>query len=264
MINFKLKDTNQIQPVGQAPNVYLSWFWLTDGELWLTFGNTTIYEYAQEAITHFGNQSLSRYNDYYIVRFLEDFSSLFEKISSSLPTRCYRLTADLKSFTEDAKRWFEAHETDDGEMEESYADEYDRLIGWVSERLLDSGHLVGGPNIAFFRQGETIRIAWETSYAIEDGIDLWSAKDGYVDMGYAEFVDRVKRFGNEFFAAMDRQVEQALAIDWGSTKLDKANLVKEHRERKAEFLHHLSFLERDREDSTDWNDIERLLDQMEH
>lgn len=54
MINFKLKDFDKLEPAGQAPNLYLSWFFLTDGELWLKFGDQTIYEYSKEALQYFG------------------------------------------------------------------------------------------------------------------------------------------------------------------------------------------------------------------
>ena len=65
MINFTLKEFDKINPVGQEPDLYLSWFWLTEGDLWLTFGDQTIYEYSKEAITYFRrnpHQILSNYN----------------------------------------------------------------------------------------------------------------------------------------------------------------------------------------------------------
>jgi hypothetical protein len=56
VINFKLKDIDKIIPVTQEPNLYLSWFWLTDGDLWLTFGDQTICEYSKEAMQYFGDK----------------------------------------------------------------------------------------------------------------------------------------------------------------------------------------------------------------
>ena len=97
MINFKLKDFDKIIPVGQEPNLRLSWFFLTDGDLWLTFGDQTIYEYSKEAIQHFGDKT-TPYNDYYIVRFLEDFTELFRKISEPIPDSFFSLTPKIKQF----------------------------------------------------------------------------------------------------------------------------------------------------------------------
>jgi hypothetical protein len=57
VINFILRELDKISPWGQEPELSLHWFGLTDGDLWLTFGNETIYEYSKEAINYWGNKS---------------------------------------------------------------------------------------------------------------------------------------------------------------------------------------------------------------
>ena len=83
VINFKLRELDDILPVGQVPNLSTSWFWLTDGDLWLNFGDQMIYEYSIEAINYWGNKP-TPYNDYPIIRFIEDFTELFDKIRESV------------------------------------------------------------------------------------------------------------------------------------------------------------------------------------
>ncbi len=261
MIHFELKNVDKIVPVGQEPNLYLSWFWLTEGDLWLTLGNQTIFEYTSEAVQHFGDKT-TPYNDYYIVRFLEDFTKCFTKIGVSIPLQFYALTENMKLFQNNAQKWLEINENDEEEFSEFYFDEYYSLISWYSERLFDSAHLVGGPYLSFFRFNDKIRIVWETEHQLENGINLWTAKDGCLEMNYLNFVQEVKNFGHSFFDAMEKQVNATLAKDWGNIKLDKKRLVEEHNERKREFDQNLFFLEHDSIDKTDWMRIEQLYQRM--
>ncbi len=261
MINFKLRDYDKINPVGQEPNLYLSWFWLTDGDLWLKYGDQTIYEYSKEALQHFGDK-LSPYNDYYIVRFLEDFTERFEKISVSIPKKFYCLTENIQQFKNDSQRWLDIYDTDEDEYSDFYFDDYDKLISWTYERLFDSGHLIGGPHLSFFRHKDKIRIVWDTEHTLENGISLWTAKDGNFEMNYSDFVNEVKKFGQNFFEEMDNQIELTLAKDWGDIKVDKARLKEEHKERKQEFYKNLFFLEQETNDETDWIGIDKLYERM--
>ncbi|MBS9767565.1 MAG: hypothetical protein KGV44_08500 [Flavobacteriaceae bacterium] len=256
MINFNLKNINEIVPWGEKPNLNLHWFGLTDGNLWLNFGNETIYEYSEEVLNFWGDKS-TPYNDYYVVRFLEDFTACFHKIGISIPYKFYKLTKNINQFKNDTEKWLENNE--DSEI---YWQKYCDLISWISDRSFDSGHLIGGPVISFFRYRDKIRIVWVTEWTLENGIQLWKAKDGGFEMNYSEFVSEVRKFGQDFFNAMDKQIELALSKDWGDIEVDKKMLVKEHAERKLDFAQKISFLEKDRNDDTDWNDIENILKQM--
>lgn len=259
MINFKLKDFDKINPVGQEP--ILSWFWLTDGDLWLTFGDQTIYEYSKEAMQYFEDKP-TPYSDYYIVRFLEDFTGIFEKISAPIPNKFYSLTKNIKQFVNNAKEWLAIYDTAKEKHSDFYYEEYDKLLSWAYKRSFDSAHLIGGPYCYFFRHEEKIRIAWETEHILENGICLWTAQDGSYEMNFSDFVNEVKLFGQKFFEEMDKQIELTLAKEWGNIKIDKAWLVKEHRQRKLEFEKNLSFLEQDSNDETNWTEIEELYKRM--
>lgn len=261
VINFKLKNFDKINPVGQEPDLYLSWFWLTDGDLWLTFGDQTVYEYSKEAIQHFGDKP-TPYNDYYIVRFLEDFTERFEKIGVSIPENFYKLTENINQFKNEAKKWLDINDTDENEHNDFYFDQYDNLISWSYERLFDSAHLIGGPHLSFFRHKEKIRIIWDTEHILDNGISLWTAKDGSLEMNFSDFVNEVETFGKLFFESMDNQIELTLAKDWGSIKVDKARLVEEQKERKLEFEKNLSFLRHETNDETNWKQIEELYERM--
>lgn len=262
MINFKLKNFDEINPVGQQSNMYLSWFWLTDGYLWLQFGEHTIYEYSNEAIQHFGEKT-SSYSDYYIVRFLEDFTQIFEKISQPIPDNLYDLTKNIKQFKDNSKKWLAIYNNDDeDENTDLYYEQYDKLISWTHERLFDSGHLIGGPHLSFFRNKDKIRIVWDTEYILENGINLWSAKDGNIEMNFSDFVDEVKKFGHDFFKAMDKQIQLTIEKDWINIEVDKNRLTEEHQERKLEFQEKISLLEKEAACDTNWLEFHELYKRM--
>jgi hypothetical protein len=260
MINFKLRELDQILPWGQEPELSLHWFGLTEGDLWLKFGNETIYEYSKEALSDFGNKS-TPYNDYQLSRFIEDFTALFDKISETIPEVFYNLTKDLKKFRADAKKWLDIYGTDE-EYSHFYFEEYDKLISWSHQRTFDSAHLIGGPHMSFFRRKEKVRIVWDTEYLLENGISLWTAKDGSYEMNYTDFIYKIKAFGQSFFTGMDKQIELAIAKDWGNIKIDKQRLVEEHQERKTDFFSMLLLLEQEPVDKTNWTEIERLFNRM--
>ncbi len=261
MINFKLKDFDKIVPVGQEPDLRLSWFWLTDGDLWLTIGNETIYEYSKEAINNFGDKP-TPYNDYYLVRFIEDFTGVFEKIRETIPQKFYDLTKDLKKFQSDTQKWLDIYDTDEDDYSDFYFEEYDKLISWTFQRTFDSGHLIGGPHLSFFRRNDKVRVVWETEHILENGISLWTAKDGSFEMEYSDFVDKIKVFGQSFFAAMDKQVEFAVAKEWSNIKIDKQRLVEEQKERKNKFFSTLLLLDQESTDKTNWTEVEQLFNRM--
>jgi hypothetical protein len=263
MINFKLRNIEEIQPVGSDEDFSMSWFWLTDGELWLNFSDSTLYEYTAEAMNHFGLEQ-SSYNDYPIVRFIEDFTELFRDINESIPYEIYQLTGKLTKFLNDSQKWLDIYDTDEDEHSEFYFKEYDQLISWTYKRMFDSGHLIGGPKFSFFRSQDTIRIVWESEWKLENGIDVWTAKNGEIEIPYLDFIEKVKVFGKSFFKKMKKQVEFAAAKDWKDINLDKKRLVEEHAEREKEFYQQVDFLEQNAEVKTDWKRVLELKNRMEN
>ena len=44
--------------------------------------------------------------------------------------------------------------------------------------------------LGFFRNKDKIRIVWKTEYILDNGIELWTAKNGNIEMSYSEFITR--------------------------------------------------------------------------
>ena len=257
-INFRLQDLDKICPWGSDENPNLHWFALTDGLLWINAGTQTIYEYNEAAKQYFADPQL-QYNDYQIVRFLEDFSDTFRYIGESIPKSLYD---EIDKFQAKTYAWKESHiEDDDDIFDLFYDNEYEPLTEWFWDRIFDSMHLTGGPLIGCFRCGDKIKLLWESSYQLENGESIWTAPKGIVEMTYAEFISSVMEFYESFFAAMDKQVENAVAKDWGNVSLDKERLVEENGERRQEFLDNIKFLNHPQE-NTDWDRIIELYSRM--
>lgn len=255
-INFKLREIGDIVPFGEDRD-YLSWFVLTDSDLWITVGDQTIYEYS-DAACKFWNCDI-RYNDYQLSRFLEDFSEIFGAVSESIPKEYYDIISEFPTLFD---KWKEFHiDEDDDIFDEFYDEEYYPLTEWFFDRAFDSGHLVGGPYIGCFRCGDMLKIWWFSDYTLESGESIWTAPGGVFELPYSDFVSEVRRFFGEFFKKMDEQVQKALEKNWGRVKLDKERLVEEHGQRREGFYQKIALLDNDRK-TTDWNKISALYEKM--
>lgn len=257
-INFKLRNINDIIPFGNEHD-YMSWFVLTDSLLWIEAGENTIYEYSQKAIELWNCVDI-KYNDYQLSRFLEDFSILFQSVREPVPKYLFDIIED---FARLADIWQTAHYDDPDNIYEAFFDnEYMPLTEWFYSRLLDSGHLVGGPDIGFFRYDNKIKIYWKGNYILEDGTSIWTSPQGIFEIDYKDFVSEVVRFFDSFFLAMDQQVQLALEKDWVKVHLDKEYLIKEHRDRRNNFYAYIGLLSQKTAKGTDWKKISNLYDKM--
>jgi len=262
MINFELKHIDETQPAGTDAELYMCWFWLTDGYLWLNLADSTLYEYSKDALKYFGMKT-SAYNDYPIVRFIDDFTELFKVINESIPDDIYQLTENLSQFLNDSQRWLDINDTDEEEYSDFYFEEYRNLISWTSNRSFDSAHLIGGPYFSFFRNKDKVRIIWETEDKLENGIQIWTAKNGNIEISYTEFISQVKEFGNRFFTQMKDKVEIAVQKDWKDIQIDKKGLIKEHKERELDFWNQFTLLESDSTTKTNWKQVRELKFRMD-
>lgn len=258
-INFALKPPEKIVPFGENRDS-ISWFGLTDGELWIEVGERTIYEYSRAAVRECGG---SGYNDYYLSRFLEDFSGIFGAVSEPVPKRFYDVVG---SFAADADEWLGRHSDDSDEDFLRFEDEeYFPLTDWFYRRVFDSGHLVGGPLIGCFRCGDNVKIYWESDYKTDGGESIWKYPSGICELPYAEFTAEVRGFLERFYQKMDEQTELALRMDWGGVKLDKEYLKKENLGRKSCFDSRLGLLFQPPSELsgvTDWERAEELYHKM--
>ncbi len=238
-INFELKQPNEIAPFGEKGCYSLSWFGLTDGLLWITAGDKAVYEYSNAALKEWGGDT--KYNDYYLSRFLEDISDIFANIAEPVSRELYDSVEDFEERCEERLEQFPNYDDDPEEFDRLY-DEYLEQKAWFNDRVFDSGHLRGGPIIGCFRCEDKLKFYWNGDAALESGESIWTAPRGSFEMPYNQFAAELKRFFNEFYDKMDEQVRSALERDWGEIAVDKEYLVRENAERKIGFDQKLSRL----------------------
>lgn len=253
MFNFALKEVDTIVPFDEGLNQSLHWFGLTDGEFHFEFGESKVYEYSDAART-FSKGETSRYVDYYISRFVEDFSNLFGRICEDVPHQLYDLSKDLPVLLLSYDKWLNQY-LDDVDF---HLDTSELLFSWLNDRRLDTGHLVHGPTLYFFKHAEKVLIVWDARDQLGNGEDVWTSRNGFFEMNYGDFLLEVKSFGDRFFSSMALQVHEAGHKDWKDIDIDKVELVGEHESRKKDFYDKVRRLECAPVTHTKWSEVVSL------
>lgn len=221
------------------------WYGLTNGMIHLSFGDANIYEYSDIAVKKFG---ISRYLEYEIARFVEDFSSIFAGVNESVPEKIYNLSVRIPNYLRTIENWVEATNVSD----EQYLDEVVPAIAWIADRELAAPHMTGGPKLYFVRYGERIRIIWDT-HARLDGVALWKANSGFWELYYAEFVEQIECFGHSFFNSMETLIRQYRGENGAAEQIMKASLLDDNKIRRQEFLERLSILKGNASLNRNWD-----------
>ena len=255
-INYILKKPELIVPWGDVEKS-LHWFGLTDGLLWIDVGDAVIYEYKEPHPDNFGTQV--RYNDYQLTRFLEDFLELSSAISEPVPKLLYDSIDAMEDDFEALKSKY--IDTSDDEFDSFYDEFYLPLIEWYYNRCMDSGHLVCGPQIGFFRCDDKLKVVWNSKH-MNDGTELWKYPCGSYEMPYSEFVAEVIRFVNNFTSDMDRQVADVFGNGIPGVSVDTDALMHENTWRKDKFINQLKPFYAASIQETDWKRVIALYECM--
>ena len=264
MIHFKLKNTNEIKPVEKEHGLPINFYFLSDGYLWLKFEDTILFEYTKEAMLTPGNYEES-YSDYYLLRFIIDFTALFKNIGIPVSKQLYDLANDISQYQTDTKKWLDTYDAgSDNDYPKDIYEKYLQLNSWIDERTMDSGHLIGGPHLSFFRFDNKIKVVWRTEHISERGNSLWTAKNGFYEMHYIDFIEYIKEFFHNFFVAMEKQIDDVCKLKTDTIYVDKSALLNDQEHLRNSFAKDISLLEKETKNKTNWKPIEMLNEQMQH
>ncbi|MDE6797838.1 MAG: hypothetical protein K2J36_07500 [Ruminococcus sp.] len=255
-INFKLKNINDIVP---WENNDLHWFALTDGILYIQVGDHKIYEYSDSALDFF---KCDKYNDYYLERFVTDFTEIFRFIREPIPEILYD---NIDTFADMAYLWKNMYiNKPDDVFDEFYFGEYDTLTEWYCIRTLDSAHLTGGPDISFFRCGDKIKIMWNTDdYAVlENGENIWTSPNGIYEMYWNDFTEEVESFLKKFCRAMDLHTAFICKNGVSHAEIDIKHLLRSNCNNHVILRQHLQLLLSDDYEKTNFKQILTIYDKM--
>lgn len=245
-----------IVPWGEESK-HLHWFGLTDGLIWISVGDSVIYEYNKPHPDNFGKAV--KYNDYYLSRFIEDIMELAPIISESVPESLFNAVENLSDDLQVLKDKY--IDRSDEEFDAFYDNVFEPLSGWFYSRFLSSGHLVCGPLIGFIRCGDRIKIIWDSD-PLKDGTEMWKYPRGILETDYQSFVTEISGFINSFTADMDDQVSDVANNGIPGVYVDVDALVRENTKRKETFGQQLKCLYSDNMTGTDWNAILDLYELM--
>ncbi|MDE6677703.1 MAG: hypothetical protein K2K02_01560 [Ruminococcus sp.] len=257
-INFKLKNINDIQPWGDNT---IHWFALTDGTLYIQVGEEKIYEYSDSARDFFKDDI--KYNDYYLARFVTDFTKIFRFIREPIPEILYD---NIDKFEDMTDLWKNMYiDKPDDVFNEFYFGEYNTLTEWYyMQHTLDSGHLVGGPHISFFRYGDKIKIMWKTydNAVLENGQNIWTSPNGVYEISWNDFIKEVEAFYWKFRLKMDSRTVYIYKHGLTHAQIDIKQLLHSNSDNIVAFRQNLALLFSDDYEKTDFKQILALYDKM--
>jgi hypothetical protein len=247
MIKFIHKEISQIIPWGQDNKLSLHWFGLTDSYYWLSLGEHELLRYSDEYINKHGLDSELPYVDYQFARLFWDLVDVLQYVITSIPNNifeCIDTMDKFESYLNTLSFWLDNVWND---SEEEYDELYVNASEWIYNRRLDTGYLVGGPNIFFFRVAELMYIRWIAGYT-DDGIAIWKETKGEYVLEYADFLNSLQSAFKTFAISMNEQIKAILERPRENVFVDKEQLIKN----QDQFTDTLSSKWIPRE-YTDWN-----------
>lgn len=253
LIGFRLLPIAKMQPWGEAGDLTLHWFGLTDGCYWIEVGEDRLFEYSEHAQA----AGSGRYCGYQVVRLYEDLMNMLPDILEPVPGS---LIPYLSGST--ALHWranFDAWcDRSDALDKERFYQLVDDAATWSGDRRLDSGYLSPSANISIWSDAESVHFEWDNRDRVFDGKCAWSALQGSYPMPRAEFIDEIRSFHDRLMDQMSERVQEVLAGALPSgIHIDMPALVREHEQRTRTLEQALL-----RESRTDWRRVEAAIDEI--
>ena len=230
LFEFKLKDINKIKPWGESPDLWLSWFGLTDSFYYLNIQGKELYRYSNEILDwwkkDYPDEILSEYVDYQVVRLYEDLMDMLPDILQSIPQYIFEYVNSFDThqiFTENINNALEKERNDE------IIDMHYDALNWLSCRRLDSGHLTEGPTVWFLR----FIIRWNNENKEIDGIQPWSEIKGEKKYTFKAFIKEVQSFHDRLTSEMQSRVDVIIQKNpLAHVNIDIEYLIEENTHRK--------------------------------
>lgn len=264
LFNFKLKPPLECAfPKGdEEGDRRVCWFYLTDSEYFIELGTVKLFESSSQWIEKYENEYPSAIGcvDYQYSRQLEDLFEILPTIACPIPSCLYTMieTEEKRDLLYDkiTDLWIEESSDQWNEVDEKYNNIICNLIHYGN---LDSGYLRFRSDCQFFNVDGMVIIRYNFIDKDEDGCPVWSAGKGEYSLSYHEFVDEIEDLLNRFFAAMDKQVENAMQV-FNERELKNSNLCQEHIQRKDYFYGVLKSMKSNAyENQIDWQKLREDL-----
>ncbi|TFW31642.1 DUF5984 family protein [Massilia horti] len=251
LINFELTPLKHVMPWGEPNNLSLSWFGLTDGQYWISVGETSLFEYSE----HARSAGAGRYCEYQVVRLLEDILDMLPSIMEPIPPTLVRYLSGDSGKAWQAKLSSWASEQYDAIDEDEYWRLAD-LAGSLSyNRFLDSAYLSPSATILIWSDEKDVHIEWDNSEKFIDEKVAWTARKGHFHMPREVFIREVESFHFRLIEQMTSRVSQVVAGALPpDIRIDFKGLLSEHEQRRNAFSLALR-----NTISTSWGEVEQAI-----
>jgi hypothetical protein len=234
LLNFSLRPIDEVQPWGTAPDLSLSWFGLTDGCYWIDAGGEELFRFSNEALAKWPRDPfVGPYNDYQVIRLLEDVLAILPDILQPIPPRLrpyIRSVYSESSWRAHCRAFWGSDASDSDEL----VDRACLAEGWVNRRWVDTLYMTCGPTIGIWREDDDITIAWDNTRDKIEGAKAWACDRGTYSLPAVEFLAEVKSFHERLMAEMERRID-SVASSWDrpEIRIDTRGLVQEHEYRRG-------------------------------
>jgi len=269
-INFRLRPVEEIEPWGPEP--HLHHFGLTHGCYWIRCGEEELFRYTDEILNYWRNERLREgftsnwfgepYDDYQVMRIDDD-------LEDTLPYALEPVPADVAGQKEwiqklrygarppaDVLRRFRERS---GGQPSAIDDLIDRATEWWNQRAVPVFHLKFNPVLHIWRTGNSIHIEYDTRDARDEGIRVWTAGRGAIELSVDEFVAAVRSFRERFVGEMRQRVDE-VSQNWSrpGVQIDLEELA-----RNQDVMERSLAATCTQRAETDWKDAREAITEIE-
>ena len=195
-----------------------------------------------------------RYADYYVSFFwadiLERLPAILEPVPAPLAQRLSAFHAWV-NWLATRDDWINVRDEDgDDAMLEEQADRERNAVDWWSERRLDTSYLSAGPDIVMWSDGISMHIVWDNRALLLDGVPVWGAQAGQIDLPLKDFLTEVQAFDQQFLKLMTQRIVQAQ----GSKYMEDIFFLRQDQQQKEHALEN-ALRKAEHRSQSDWHPI---------
>jgi hypothetical protein len=259
LFNFNLLPVSEAHysyPPSDPSQRHYCWFWLTTGRYAIEVGDVRIFQYSPEFLRLVlcrppmtQSDPLADCDDYPVARLWEDLLDILPDILVDISSPAFDLISTVQAQTD----WQRSLSWVDGTEDDQKWELYRSATDWLGYRRLDTGYLIGGPQVWFFRFSGQIHVRWDNSKANAGTIPRWLGTSGDRSLPVDLFLAELQLFHDRLMSQMAARIEEIETRNLLPTEqCDTAGLRLDHRER----IQALSNAKRIKAHDVDWEQVQ--------
>jgi len=198
-------------PPSDPSRRYYSWYGLTNGRYAIEVGDARIFQYSPEFLrlglcrpARTPSDPLADCDDYPVGRVWENILDILPDILVDIPGPAFDLISTVQAQTDWLRSLAWVHGIEDDEA----LDQLFCATDWLGYRRLDTGYLVDGPQVWFFRFSGQIHVRWDNSKANAGTIPRWLATSGSYSLPVDLFLAELQLFNDRLMSQVAARIEE--------------------------------------------------------